>query len=321
MATPLPTEQAPTLTEPAPGAGPSLGERAAPAPRRRRRVPIAASAFVLASSFLLGACSDEGEADAVTLGVADREASQWDVFEEQAEAAGLAVEITSFSGHDAPNDAVAQGDLDANQFQHLQYLATYNVGAGEELVPVGSTEIVPLAVYWQGHDSLDGIEGEEVAIPNDPANQARALNLLAQLDLVELSGDPLEPVPADVDEDASEVSIVAVDAAQTPVVYQEGRPAIITNNFLGRAGISPDEAVAEDDPEDPRAEPYINVVVTTADKADDPRLQQIVELWHTDEVQAAVAEESGGTSVPVRREPGELREILERLERQVADEG
>ena len=210
--------------------------------------------------------------------------------------------------------------MDVNQFQHLKYLARYNEGTGARLRVVGSTEIVPLSLYWKDHDSLDGIEGEDVAIPNDPTNQGRAINLLAQEGLVELRGEEqLEPVPADIDEEASAVTVTPVDVTNGTVAYNEGRPAIMTNNFIARAGISPSEAVAQDDPEDPRAEPYINAFIALEDRTDDPVLLELVEIWHSEPVQEAIQRESRGTSVPVRRPAEELDEILERLEQDVRE--
>ena len=140
--------------------------------------------------------------------------------------------------------------------------------------------------------------------------------MLVQAGLVTLrDGAPkLTPTPADIDKDASKVTVTPVDASQTPNAYNEGKPAIINNTWLDRAGIEPGLAVFQDDPESKEAEPYINVFAAQADNIDDETLNKLVELWQTPEVAEAAAKDSKGTSVPVYRDKAELNEILDRLQ-------
>lgn len=282
-----------------------------------RRILAGGTATLFAATALV-ACSSSDSEDGegpIRIGTTDASKSAWTAFEDQAEAQGIDIKVVNFGDYSTPNQALSQDELDVNLFQHLKFLAEYNVGADENLTPVGASEIVPLALFWKDHDSLDGIEGESIAIPNDPSNQGRAINVLVQAGLVTLkTPDLITPTPADIDEEASKVTVTPVDAAQTTVAYGEGTPAIINNSFLDRAGIDPNTAVFEDDPESKEAEPYINVFVTKAEDAEDPRIAELVELWHSDEVQAAVATDSAGTSVPVERTGAELQEILDRLE-------
>lgn len=281
-----------------------------------RRIIGGGAATLLAATTLV-ACGSEGEDGngPIRIGTTDASKQAWTVFEEQANANDIDLEVVNFSDYSTPNQALSQDELDVNLFQHLKFLAEYNVGSDDNLTPVGSSEIVPLALFWDGHDSLEGIEGESVAIPNDPSNQGRAINVLVQADLVTLTEPGLvDPTPADIDEEASAVSVTPVDAAQTTVAHGEGTPAIINNSFLDRAGIDPNSAVFEDDPNSAEAEPYINVFVTKAEDAEDPRMAELVDLWHSPEVQDAVQQDSRGTSVPVDRPAGELQEILDRLE-------
>lgn len=287
-----------------------------------RRVLAATSAAVIAATGLV-ACSSDSSGDAegagqdgpIRVGTTDAAKKAWAALEEQADAAGLDIQIENFADYSTPNQALEQGQLDTNNFQHLKFLAEYNVGNDTDLTPIVATEIIPLALFWKDHDSLDGIEGENVAIPNDPSNQGRAINVLVQADLVTLKEEGLiTPTPADIDTEASKVEVTPVDAAQTPSAYGEGTPAIINNSFLDRAGIDPNLAVFQDDPNSPEAEPYINAFVVRSEDADNETIKQLAELWHTPEVQAAVDEDAKGTSVQVERTPEELQEILDRLE-------
>ena len=274
----------------------------------------------------LAACSDDktngtgnasGKSDTIKIGTTDADQQAWSVFSDLAADQGIKLDIVSFSDYAPVNEALAQGELDVNKFQHIKYLAEYNASSGNDLKVVGSTEIVPLALFWKDHTSLDGIDGKEVAIPNDSSNQGRAINVLAQAGLVTLKkdvADPLTPSPADVDKGASKVSIVPVDASQTPSAYNEGRPAIINNTWLDRSGIDPKGAVFQDDPNSPEAEPYINVFAAESDRVDDETLNKLVEIWHDPKVTEAVAQDSKGTSVPVKRDKAELNQVLDKLQ-------
>lgn len=277
---------------------------------------------VLLSTALLGglsACSGSdsknAEGEKIRIGSTDSSKKAWQVFQDKAKEAGLPLEVVDFSDYSTPNQALDQGQLDVNQFQHLKFLASYNSSANATLTPIGSTEIVPLALFWKDHSSLDGIEGQEVVIPNDPTNQGRAINVLVQAKLVELRTPGLvTPTPADVDTAKSKVKITPVDAAQTTAAWGEGKPAIINNSFLDRAQIDPKSAVFADDPSSTEAEPYINVFVTRAEDKDNERYKKLVEIWHDKAVQDAVAEDSRGTSVSVNRPAEDLQKILDRLE-------
>ncbi|AWB83443.1 MetQ/NlpA family ABC transporter substrate-binding protein [Corynebacterium liangguodongii] len=254
----------------------------------------------------------------IKIGTTEADQQAWSVFHDLAAEQGINLEIVPFSDYAPVNEALAQGELDVNKFQHIKYLAEYNASSGKDLRIVGSTEIVPLALFWKGHTSLDGIEGQEVAVPNDPSNQGRAINVLVQAGLVKLTdgvADPLTPTPADVDKKASKVTIVPVDASQTPAAYNEGRPAIINNTWLDRAGIEPDLAIFEDDPNSPEAEPYINVFAARAGDIDNETLNKLVEIWHDPKVIEANEQDSKGTSVEVTRDKAELNDILTKLEK------
>ncbi|OFN34019.1 MetQ/NlpA family ABC transporter substrate-binding protein [Corynebacterium sp. HMSC072A04] len=292
-----------------------------------RRVLAATSAAVIAATGLVACSSDSSDSEAkgggeeitkdstITIGTTDANMEEWAVFQDLAKEAGYDVKLENFADYNTPNQALDQGQLTANKFQHLQFLAKYNQGNGTDLVPLASTEIYPLAIYWKDHKDLSGIEGQEVAIPNDSTNQGRAIGLLAQEGLVTLKEDsPLIPTPLDIDEKKSKVTVTPVDAAQTPAAYGEGKPAVINNSFLERAGIDPKSAVAEDDPNSTEAEPYINVWAVRAEDADNETLRELAKLWKDPKVTEAVLKSSGDTAVAVDRPQEELQEILDRLE-------
>ncbi|MFL1381118.1 MULTISPECIES: MetQ/NlpA family ABC transporter substrate-binding protein [unclassified Nocardiopsis] len=234
---------------------------------------------------------------------------------------GYEVELVNFTDYNQPNPALASGDLDANWFQHIAYLADYNVAAGDDLIPVGPTEIVPLSLYSEEYEAVDDFqEGDEIAIPNDAVNQARAINVLVSAGLVELANDTLRPQPRDIDEEASTVAVTPVSAEQTVNALQSVQGAVINNTFLNDAGIDPNTSLYADDPSDPAAFPFINAFVVRAEDRDSEALAEIAALYHDERVLESAAEVSEGTSVPADVEIEELRTALAEYQQAITDE-
>ncbi|WP_085995402.1 MetQ/NlpA family ABC transporter substrate-binding protein [Nocardia testacea] len=274
---------------------------------------------IAAALALTGCGGGDADSDVVRIGTTESDRA-WDVFEQKAQEAGITLQITNYSDYSQPNIALAQGQIDVNLFQHLQFLGEYNVANNTDLTPIGATQIVPLGLYSKKHKSIADIPaGGEIAIPNDPSNQARALFVLESAGLVKLSSDTLAPSPADIDRGASKVKVTPVDAAQTALSLASVDGSVINNTYLERSGVDPLSALFEDDPSSPGAEPYINTFVTRAEDKADPTYQRLVEIWHDPEVQQALAESSKGTSVEVRRSGTELEPILQRVEQTIRD--
>ncbi|MDR2722232.1 MAG: methionine ABC transporter substrate-binding protein [Cellulomonadaceae bacterium] len=278
---------------------------------------------LLAVGLLVAGCGRGGggtsagtEDDPITIGVVNAAEPYWQTFIDLAAADGISVELQNFSDYQLPNQALADGQLDLNQFQHLQFLAQFNVNAGTDLVPIGATAVYPLGLYSLRHSSLDSIpDGGQVAIPNDPTNQARALLVLKAAGLVALTGGGNSfSTTADIDQDASTVTVTAVDAAQTAIALQDVDAAIINNDFVGQAGLTLSDALYADDPSSPDAEPYINIFVARAADADNETFARLVNIYHDPSVTDGVIESSGGTGVIMDNSPADLQRILAYIE-------
>lgn len=308
-------------------------------PARTSRIRTAAVAGVAALALSLTACSSGGddtddaagdtgdtetgetaEGDTITVGVVGASEDHWRIFEEKAEEAGFDVEVVDFTEYTLPNPALTEGELDLNQFQHILYLAQYNVEAGEDLVPVGATAVYPLGLYSREYTSVEDIpEGAEIAVPNDPTNLARALLVLQDAGLVTLrDGGSAFSTEADVVEEESRVTVTPVDAQQTALALDSVAASIINNDFLADAGIDPESVLYADDAGSEAAKPYINIWAARAEDADDERLLALVEIYEDEEVQAALQEASGGTAVLANQTPEELAEILADVEADAA---
>lgn len=247
----------------------------------------------------------------VRIGVVGASDEQWKIFEQAAAAAGIEVEVIDFTDYQQPNPATTQGQLELNQFQHLKFLAEYNVAAGEDLVPIAATAVYPLGLYSKQYTDLSEFQqGDEIAIPNDPSNLARGLLVLQDAGLVELrdGGSPYS-TEADVLE-TSLVTVTPVDAAQTPIALNSVAASIINNDFVADAGLEPSDALYQDDAASDAARPYINVWAARADDQDNPLYALIIEVFKTQEVQDALLAGSGGTAVLANQSAAELQGYL-----------
>lgn len=291
-----------------------------------RSLAAAAAASTLLLAGCAGGAAEEAplgsEENPVRIGTTDP-ADYWDTFADLAAEEGISVEIELLAEYTEPNPALSEGDLDINQFQHIQYLADYNVASGDDLQPIGSTAIYPLGLYSQQYDSVEDIpDGETIVIPNDVVNQARALLVLQSVGLIELEdGGSTASSVQDIIEDESRVEVTPVDASITAGSLPDVAGAVINNNFLGSAGISSQDAIAADDPSDPSALPYVNVFVVRAEDTDDEVLNQLVDIYQgnqelLDEVQEFAGNTAVFTVIPADELQASLAEVQEQIESQ-----
>lgn len=292
---------------------------------RRSTSVIAALAAVPLFVALAGcatASSDAGSGDGgnetVKVGVVGKGDAQWAPFVEAAAEEGITVELVDFGSYEQPNPALTEGEIDLNQFQHIVYLAEYNSASGSDLTPIGSTAIYPLGLYSQKYDDVDDIpKGETVAVPDDASNQARALLVLQSAGLIELkSGGTIFSDLADVDTEKSKVEVTALEAALIPTSLPDVAAAIINNDFVEDAGLTFDDAIAKDDPEDPNALPYVNIFAARAEDADNETYLKLVEIFQTNEdVQAGLLESSGDAALPLQTPVEDLVASLEKVQK------
>ncbi|WP_312181208.1 MetQ/NlpA family ABC transporter substrate-binding protein [Arthrobacter sp.] len=265
------------------------------------------------------AAGDEG--GPVKIGVVGASDPYWATYTEAAKAEGIDVEIVDFGEYTLPNPALTEGELDLNQFQHIVYLARYNVASGEDLIPVGSTAIYPLGLYSTQYDSVEDIPaGATVAIPNDESNLSRGLLVLQSAGLVSLAGGGSAfSTLDDIEEAKSKVKVTTLEASLTPTSLPDVAAAIINNDFVGDAGLKFEDAIAQDDPSDPAAIPYVNIFAARAGEENNETYLKLVEIYqNTQSVQDGVQEVSGNTAeflkVPVEDLSTSLAKVQKDIE-------
>ena len=289
-----------------------------------KRGLVAASATAIALAASLAGCSpaasEDGDAETVKIGVVGASDPYWATFTEAASEEGIEVELVDFTDYNQPNPALSEGEIDLNQFQHIVYLADYNVANDGDLVAIGSTAIYPLAVFSTKHESLEDIpDGGTVAIPSDPTNRARALNVLQEAELLELTdGGSLFSTPDDIDAAKSQVTVTEMDASFTATSLADVDAAVVNNDFVTDAGLEFSDALYQDDPESESAKYFINIFAARAEDKDNETYKKLVEIYQTNEdVQAGVLENSGDSAIMLNTPVSELQEILTDSEEQV----
>lgn len=284
-------------------------------------IVVAAAIVIGALAFFLTREDSGSDLTEVTIGVVGADDPYWETFQDAAREEGIDLVVKNFSDYNQPNPALSEGELDLNQFQHIIFLADYNVQNDDDLVALGSTATYPLGLYSSKYKSLDEIKpGETVIVPDDETNQARGLVLLQSEGLIELTdgGTPFSTVK-DVDP-SSKVKIKAVQASITASSLPDVAAAIINNDFVEDAGLKFEDALVTDDPSDPKALPYVNIFAVRAEDKDNPTYKKLVEIFQTNEaVQKGVYETSGDTAEMVKIPVEDLQKSLEDTEKQVEE--
>ena len=278
-----------------------------------------ALAVVAGVAFALRGGDDASGATKVRLGVVGASDPYWKTFEKEAAKEDIDLEVVDFSDYAQPNPSVSEGEIDINQFQHIIYLADYNVKNDDDLAPIGSTAIYPLGLYSQKVDSADAIkEGDTVVVPDDDTNQARALLLLQSAGLIALKdgGSPFSTLN-DV-EDSSRVKVQAIKADLTPTSLPDVAAAVINNDFVEKAGLSFSDAILTDDATDPSAQPYVNIFAVRAEDKDDATYRKLVEIFQSSQpVVDGLQKLSGDTAEVVKIPATELEGTLKTVESQI----
>ncbi len=281
-------------------------------------------AWVLAISLLLcgAAFAEEAEEVHVKVGVVGENNEQWEqvIIPTLAEE-GIIIELVKFSDYIIPNQALAQGEIDMNAFQHYDFMNNWNeensAAYGVTLVGLCDTLIAPLCIYSDKITSLDELkEGDQIAIMNDVVNEARALRMLASTGLITLSEDSTElATVADIAENPLGLEFVEMEAALTPTAMKDPAIAIafLNGTHAKDAGLTNDQAllVEEFDFDDESMHGIVNNIAVRADDIDNPVYQRIAEVYQSDEVRALFDTVYAGVYLPAWEAADETTEATD----------
>ena len=251
---------------------------------KRRRIFALALAIALLALALTGCGSkDNGSAadgDTVTvkLGVVGAIYDDiWKPAQEALKAEGINLEIVQFSDYVTPNNALANGDIDLNSFQHRIYLQSEIENYGYEIQNIGNTFIIPLNLYSQKVSSVDELkDGDVVVIPDDLTNGGRALKVLEAAGLIELNPNAaFNPTVDDITSYKVNITIEELKANTIPSVLPDVAAAVVNGNYALDFGLKTDEAIYKDSVLD--VEDYWNLIAARTADVEDPDTAAIYE--------------------------------------------
>lgn len=214
---------------------------------------------------------------------------------------GWDLEVTVFNDYVQPNEVVESGDFDANYFQHIPYLESFNKDKGTHLVNAGGIHYEPFGIYPGTKSDLKDIaKGDVIAVPNDTTNEARALLLLQDNGIIKLKeGAGLEATVNDIVENPYEVEIQELEAAQVSRVTGEVAYVVLNGNYALEAGYSVGkDSIAYEKADSEAAKTYVNVIAVKEGNEDSEKIQALVEVLKSDEIKQYINDTYDGAVIP-----------------------
>lgn len=230
--------------------------------------------------------SSNNDSPTITIGlVGSSDKELWDSVAKTAkDEYGITVKTKTFTDYNQPNKAVAEGSIDLNAFQHNDFLKNWNDSNGNQLVGIGDTAISPLRLYSDSLKSIDGFKGgDTIVVPNDPTNEARALQLLAQAKLIEIKKSAM-PTVKDITKNPKDLKIKAVAADQTASNLKSGNVAgaVINSNYAVEAKVDIESAIFVE-PLTKASTPWINIIAAKKDQKDNQNYQNVIKSFQTEQ--------------------------------------
>lgn len=218
---------------------------------------------------------------------------------------GYNLEIVVYDDYVLPNQALADGTLDANYFQHVPYLNSYNAANGTNLVSAAAIHYEPFGIYGNGVSDLTQLAaGATIIIPADDSNETRALLLLQQEGLIALpeGANALDGVTTLDIVDNKGYNIVAVQADTVAAQLKNsdaGTIAIINGNYALEAGLKVSEALAIEDASGDAAQTYANIIAVRSGDESSAKIQALIAALRTDAVKEYINTTYNGAVVPI----------------------
>ena len=264
-------------------------------------------AVVLTGAFVVSAlagCGKSTSADDKVIKVAASATPHAEILEQAKpllEAKGYDLQVTVFDDYVQPNEVVESGDFDANYFQHIPYLESFNEEKGTHLVNAGGIHYEPVGIYPGTKASLDELaDGDSIAVPNDTTNEARALLLLQDNGIITLKeGAGLTATKNDIVENPYNVDIVELEAAQVPRVKDEVAFMVLNGNYALEAGFSvAKDAIAYEKADSEAAKTYVNVIAVKEGNENSDKIKALVEVLTSQEIKDYINNTYDGAVIP-----------------------
>jgi D-methionine transport system substrate-binding protein len=255
-----------------------------------KKITITVLALLLALSLFAAGTKEQADSKTIVVGATpEPHAAFLNLVIEDLATAGYTLKVREFTDYVTPNEALESGELDANFFQHIPYLESFNRERGYHLANAGGIHVEPFALYSRKYGSLSALpDGATIAIPNDPTNEGRALLLLESAALIELQPNAgLEATPLDIAKNPKNLRFREIEAASLPRVLADVDAAIINGNYAIPAGLvaTRDGLLVEG-----ADSPYVNVIAVKEGRENDAAIVALVAALRGEKIKAYVAE-------------------------------
>jgi D-methionine transport system substrate-binding protein len=208
---------------------------------------------------------------------------------------GLTIKIVEFNDYNLPNEALQDGSLDVNVYQHLPYLKAAMLARGYDLQAIGRTFVYPMGIYSKHYKTLKDLpEKSIIAVPNDPSNEMRAFLLLEESHLITLKNTTNNGIP-ELESNPKNLQFKEMDAAQLPRVLPDVAAAVINTTFALPAGLNPAKNALFTEGKD---SPYANIIVIKRDTLKRAQLELFVKALNSDEVKQKAKQLFGSAAIP-----------------------
>lgn len=210
---------------------------------------------------------------------------------------GIDLQIIEFTDYVKPNLSLNDKEIDANFFQHEPYLKKFAADRKLDLVNLVAVHIEPMGVYSKKLKDIKSVpDGAKVAIPNDPTNGGRALNILAKAGLIKLKdGVGISATVGDIVENPKNLTITEAEAAMLPRTLDDVDLAVINSNFAMEAKLNPTKDALFIEPKD---SPYANIVAVRKGDENRKEIQALKKALTSPEVKKFIEEKYKGAVIP-----------------------
>ena len=214
---------------------------------------------------------------------------------------GITVELVSFANTRMPNQALNNGDIDLNAFQHHAYLNDEVSNLGYDIVAIADTYISAMNIYSKNISNVSELKkGDKVAIPNDPSNEGRALKVLEAAGLIKVKPEVGDlPSISDIIENPLGLNILAVEIGSVPSYLPEVACAVINAHVAIDFGLNPgSDYIFQDNPSIYSGNAFVNLIAARTEDKDKEIYKKIIKAYQSEAVEEIYDNNFKGSYLP-----------------------
>lgn len=247
---------------------------------------------LLFALLLLTGCSSENKEGLKVAASAVPHAQMLEEIKPDLQKEGINLIIIVTDDYNMPNRALANGEIDANFFQHLPFMEEQIKQFHYPIQSLAKIEIEPMGIYSKKIHSLGELKGS-IAVPNDPSNEARALLLLQKQGVIELDKPGnLQATILNIAKNPKNLKFIEVDAAMLPRTLEDVDAAVINTNYALQAGLKDALALESKD------SPYANIIAVRTGDENRPDIIALKKAMTSDKMRKFILTQYHGAVLP-----------------------